>query len=108
MPQAHCAQRSAVRLRMTDAAAHLLDPDLPLLGQLEVRSLFRATPWMPDKRTSHLDSLPRLRPRTILDRRRLYAALARDLLHRGELAQTVQRGQHHVVRIRGSQALREN
>src|SRR5687768_7594797 len=46
--------------------------------------------------------------RAILDRRRLHAPLARDLLVRRELLEAVHRGPHHVVRVRRADALRED
>src|SRR5688500_618498 len=52
--------------------------------------------------------LSRLRARNVTDARRLDAALARDLLDRRKLQESVERRQHHVVRVGGAQALREH
>src|SRR5688572_13583417 len=53
------------------------------------------------------DLLP-LRARTIRDARHLHPTFASNLLDRRQLAQSIEGGAYHVVRIRGPQALREN
>src|SRR5207253_7693598 len=47
VPQSHGAERQPVLLRMTDAAADLLDANLAGLGQLERRRLLRSARRMP-------------------------------------------------------------
>src|SRR5688500_2739245 len=46
--------------------------------------------------------------RAIADARHFHTTLAGDLLDRRELLKTVQRREHHVVRIGGAETLREN
>src|SRR4051812_14279534 len=55
-----------------------------------------------------LDRLLRLRARPILNVGDLDTTLAGNLFHRDELTQAIHRRAHHVVRIRGAEALREN
>src|SRR5687767_5582881 len=52
-----------------------------------------------------LHRLLRLGARAVAELRGLDAALARDLVHRGQLRQTVHRRPHHVVRVRRAEAL---
>src|SRR5436190_3809286 len=99
------AQRGAMPPRPADPAADLLDAHLAAFRQLEGGRLLRTPRGVPDECTRHLRGLPRFRARLVLDRRRLDTALARDLLHRRELHQPVDRREHHVVGIRGTQAL---
>src|SRR5688500_2906470 len=53
-------------------------------------------------------SLSRLRARNVTDARDFDPALARDLLDRRKVQESVERRQHHVVRVGGPEALREN
>src|SRR5512140_13603 len=55
-----------------------------------------------------LDHLLRFRARLVLQASDLDVTLARDLLDRRQVMQSMERRTHHVVRIRGSQALRQN
>src|ERR1700750_2716061 len=55
-----------------------------------------------------LDGLLTLRARTVAEARRFDAALTRDLIDSRELLQSVHRRANHVVRVRRSEALREN
>src|SRR5215218_722715 len=52
-----------------------------------------------------LHRLLRLGARTVAELRGLDAALASDLVHRGQLRQPVHRRTHHVVRVRRAEAL---
>src|SRR5215207_1899765 len=55
-----------------------------------------------------LHRLLRLGARAVAELRRLDAALASDLVHRGQLRQPVHRRTHHVVRVRRAEALRQD
>src|SRR6476646_3959977 len=55
-----------------------------------------------------MGDLLRAGARLVPQRRDFDAALARDLLDRRELREAVHRRAHHVVRVRGAEALREN
>src|SRR5829696_3672191 len=52
--------------------------------------------------------LPYLRSRAITERSRLDTALARDFFNGGQLLQSIECSEHHVMRIRRAQALRKN
>src|SRR5471032_1552212 len=55
-----------------------------------------------------MSCLLRLCARTVAERIRLDAALTCDLFNRGQRSETFHRGENHVVRVRGSERLREN
>src|SRR4029079_16772860 len=94
--------------RVPDAAPDRPDAHLAR-GQLVLRGLLRPPGGVPHESTRHcLHRLLRLGARAVAELRRLDTALTSDLVHGGELRQSVHRRPHHVVRFRRAEALRQD
>src|SRR5262249_36646164 len=113
--QADRLERATHAPRVPDLTANLLDSYAPGLRKVLLIGLGWPLSRVPNECTWHvLDSLPtgnsaaRDGPRTIRKARRLHAALACDLLDRGQMLQAVHRRANHVVRIRRAEALRQD
>ena len=82
---------------------------LPASVGVFLRCVLRPARAVPDECSWHVRPPPSPCARDrYADRRRLDAALARDLLDRRQLLQPVHRRAHHVVRVRRAQALRQD
>src|SRR5690349_19834067 len=103
-PSASSVRRSHAGRPMPERTCRIRRSPLPTGGSTRSRPGLR----LRYLRVGGFLAMDHLLPRPILDRIHLHTALLRDAPCRGEVLQAIERRAHHVVRIGGPEALREN